>query len=221
MQSKQVSLRMDSLFRSYLVEGAEYAGDWEIPVLHGSDLIPNRIIPFSEAIQGKDYDAWVAFYEYDEKFLRIWRSPKKYLPILKRFRGVISPDFSLYRSMPVVMQAWMTYISRALACWWEKNGIEVIPNVRFADKSSYPFVFSGIRQHAIVSVGTHGCWKCKEDRYYFKIGFQKMIEALQPKCVIVYGKAPDSFFRPFRMHGIEIIRFASQSELFYAGKAGA
>lgn len=44
------------------------------------------------------------------------------------------------------MQKWSTYQGRALAHWWGENGMEVIPNVRFADERSYEFCFSGIEK---------------------------------------------------------------------------
>ena len=53
----------------------------------------------------------------------IWNQPYKYLKILKRFKGVISPDFSLYRKMPLCMQKWSTYQGRALAHWWSENSM--------------------------------------------------------------------------------------------------
>ena len=62
------------------------------------------MIAFSKAISSKDYEQWVHFYEDDHLFERLWNNPRKYLPILERFQGVILPDFSLYRDMPLVMQ---------------------------------------------------------------------------------------------------------------------
>ena len=62
------------------------------------------MIPFSKAMSTKDFDQWVHFYEYDYKFAAIWDNPRKYLSRIKKFRGVITLDFSLYRDMPLVMQ---------------------------------------------------------------------------------------------------------------------
>ena len=94
-----------------------------------------------------DYECFVMFYEHDVKFERLWNNPKKYLDRLKKFKGVISPDFSLYRNMPIVMQIWNTYRSRALASWFQNNGIRVIPNVRFNDIRTFYFCFDGIEKN--------------------------------------------------------------------------
>ncbi len=54
-------------------------------------------------------------------FERIWTTPNKYLPIIKKFRGVITPDFSVYRDMPLVMQQWNIYRSRAIGHWLQEK----------------------------------------------------------------------------------------------------
>lgn len=198
------------VFHAFLVENAEYDGDDEFPCIHTSMLIPNRVITFSSALKTKDYDQWVIFCEHDYQFVRVWNQPQRYLKILKRFRGVTTPDFSLYRNMPLCMQKWSTYQSRALGHWWSENGIEVIPNVRFAGPRSYSFCFKGIEKGASVFVGSHGCLKRKEERALFIDGLSEMVHQLQPQTIIVYGAAPDDIFGEYRNQGIKIIVFESE-----------
>lgn len=154
------------VFNSYLVKNACFDGYIELPVIKTSDKMPEKVVTFSKAMSygWKDFDCWVMFYEYDIKFERLWNNPKKYLNKLKKFNGVISPDFSLYRNMPLVMQQWNTYRGHALAVWLHDNGIEVIPNVRFNDERTYDFCFDGIEKFKTVAVGTHGCIKEKLTR---------------------------------------------------------
>lgn len=200
------------VFRSFLVENAEYCGKIELPKLKTSDEIPNKVITFSKAMakSHKDYDAWVVFYEDDSRFERLWHNPKAYLARLKKFRGIISPDFSLYRNMPLVMQEWNTYRGRALAHWLQRNGVEVIPNVRFSDHRSFEFCFDGIEKNKTVALGTHGCLKRKEDKLFFQMGLASLVKALSPKNIIVYGAAPESIFAPCRNRGINVISFESE-----------
>lgn len=112
--SKENSTRIGckDVFRAFLVKNARYEGDLEIPCIEAEDQLPTRLILFSKAIGGKDYAAWVHFYEDDVSFERLWNQPNKYLPILKKYAGVISPDFSVYRDMPLVMLEWNVYRSR-------------------------------------------------------------------------------------------------------------
>ena len=96
-----------------------------MPCIKAEDAVPQNVITFSKAVRSKEYDNFVHFYEDDVNFERIWNNPNRYLPILKKFDGVISPDFSLYRDMPLVMQQWNTYRSRAIGYWLQTNGITV------------------------------------------------------------------------------------------------
>ena len=202
----------EDVFKAFLVENADYAGKIELPKLRTSDSIPEKVITFSKAMSKncKDFSAWVVFYEHDERFERFWRNSKQYLGKLKKFKGVISPDFSVYRNMPLVMQMWNTYRGRALAAWLQDNGVQIIPNVRFNDERTYEFCFDGIEKYKTVAVGTHGCLKTKEDKAYFKAGLKELVKRLSPKAIIVYGFAPDSIFGHYKNTGINIFAFESE-----------
>ncbi len=205
-------MRQHDVFRGFLVKNAEYVGIYELPVIKTSDIIPDRVVSFSKAMSRKwtDYDCYVHFYEQDVKFERLWHNPRKYLHRLKKFKGVISPDFSLYRNMPLCMQLWNTYRGRAIAAWLQGKGIQIIPNVRFGDERTYPFCFDGIEKNKTIAVGTHGCIKRKEDKVFFQVGLAQTVHKLSPKTIIVYGRAPESIFKPYRELGIKIIPFESE-----------
>ena len=115
------------VFHAFLVKNATYSGAFEIPNVPPSQCIPDKLIPFSKCIRSNEYDSWVHFYEDDACFERIWNTPNKYLPILQKFKGVITPDFSLYRDMPLAMQIWNTYRGKAIGNWLFENGVKVIP----------------------------------------------------------------------------------------------
>ncbi len=197
------------VFHAFLVEKATYQGFLEIPEIGGGNYVPQKLIPFSKAISSKDYQCWVHFYEDDANFERIWNNPKKYLPILKRFAGVISPDFSLYRDMPLVMQFWNIYRNRAIGRWLQDNGIKVIVNVRFGDHRTYEASCYGVPRYGCIATGSHGCIKLNEDRHYFFDGLEQVVERLSPRRIVVYGAAPDAIFEKYRAQGIEILQFDS------------
>jgi len=200
------------VFNSFLVENADYDGYIELPVVKTSALLPDKVITFSKAMSKtwNDFDCWVVFYEHDRNFERLWNNPRQYLSKLKKFKGVISPDFSLYRNMPLCMQMWNTYRGRAIAVWLQNNGIEIIPNVRFGDERTFSFCFDAVEENKTVAVGTHGCIKRREDKIFFKVGLARLVQRLSPKTIIVYGRAPDSIFKPYKDMGINIIAFESE-----------
>ncbi len=197
------------VFNAFLVRLACFAGLFEFPVLKPTYCIPNRLLVFSKAVSSKDYDYWVHFYEDDYLFERLWRNPKKYLEILKKYNGVILPDFSLYRDMPLVMQLWNIYRSRAIGAWLQINGVTIIPNIRYADRRTYKYTCDGISSRCVIAVGSHGTIKLLEDRKYFIEGLDYIVKKLNPTAIVVYGSAPDKIFEKYKNKGIAIHQFDS------------
>lgn len=197
------------VFNAFLVEGAHFAGLFELPIIEPTVWIPNKLIAFSKAVSSNDYNQWVHFYEDDYLFERVWRNPKRYLPILKRFNGVILPDFSVYRDMPLVMQLWNIFRSRAVGYWLQENNVRIIANIRFGDERTHRYCCDGIASHCAIAVGTHGTIKDAEDRRVFSEGLAAVVEQLEPRVIIVYGCAPESIFGVYREKGIEIVVFES------------
>lgn len=197
------------VFRAFLVKDASFDSELEIPCIQQETNLPARLVSFSKAVSGSDFDAWVHFYEDDVAFERLWNNPERYLPILQRYKGVITPDFSLYRDMPLVMQLWNIYRSRAIGHWLQANGVHVIVNVRWSDERTYRSCCAGVPKHSAIAVGSHGCIKlCREQEYFVK-GLQYAVKELEPKTIVVYGSAPDIIFGKYKNDGITILQFDS------------
>ena len=152
------------VFNAELIKNARLVGQYDFPLLSKSISIATKAVPFDKASITKDRNQWVHFYIYDQRFERIWREPKRYLPMLKSYQGVISTDFSVYTAMPLSMQIWNTYRNRALAFWLQENGVDIIPNVQWGDERSYSFCFDGIPKGSTVAVSTNGCIKNRLDK---------------------------------------------------------
>ena len=197
------------VFHAFLVKNAQFDTDLEIPRIAPESALPGRLVSFSKAVTRNEYDQWVHFYEDDANFERLWNKPNKYLPILQKYKGVITPDFSLYRDMPLVMQQWNTYRSRAIGHWLQENGIPTIANVRWGDERTYELCCAGVPRNSIIAVGSHGCIKLLQERPYFINGLDYAVRTLCPKIIIVYGTAPECIFDKYRKQGIKILQFDS------------
>lgn len=195
------------VFNASIVADATYNGVYDFPVIYPTYDLPNRLIAFSRCVSCRDYNQWVHFYEDDFLFERIWRNPSKYLKILKKFNGVILPDFSLYRDMPFVMQLWNIYRSRAIGHWLQVNGIKVIPDIRYGDIRTYDCSCDGISKNGVISIGSHGTIKNKEDRNIFYNGVDVVVKRLQPVAIVVYGSCSDAIFDKYKQQGIQIVHF--------------
>ena len=195
--------KIDDGFNPELVSGALFEGILEIPQIKRPDkiIIPSALIPFSQRNRSDNYKEFVHFYEHDKNFATVLTAAQEHLDCLTQFRGVISPDCSLYRDMPLVLQIANTYMNRAIGHYLQSKGLYVIPNIRWGDERSYTtielpekFAFLGVPKRSIVSIGTYGCIKSKENKIYFTEGLEAMLDELEPEVVLVYGGMPDSIF---------------------------
>jgi hypothetical protein len=160
-----------------------------VPVLRATHSVPDKLIPFNFALSPKaDNDGYVHFFIDDYQFDRVWRNPERYLPILSRYKGIVSPDFSLFIDMPIAMQIWNVYRNRVLAAYYTQAGIDVIPCVGWSGERSYDFCFEGLPKYSTLAISTNGCLSSKEGVYYFTKGFNRMLETLKPTAVISYGR---------------------------------
>lgn len=162
-----------------------------IPHLYGSSVIPKRIVPFSKCKKEIDkVDTGVHFYEYDEKFFHVFESEyktKKVLEVLKEYKCVITPDYSVYTDMPLIMQKYQIYRSHAIGAYLRQNGIKIIPNIRWGEEETYEVAFNYVEPWGIVSVGVEGAGKNKKNTECFEKGFIKMLETIDPETVLTYG----------------------------------
>lgn len=200
---KRVENLVDEGFRVSLVETAFFDGKFEIPHIDAPQniIIPSGMVPFSLRERSCDHKDFVCFYEHDINFREILTDTENYVEDLKRFPGVITPDCSLYIDAPLCVQIVDIYLNRAVGHYLQKQGIYVIPNIRWGDERTYTsnelgekVAFQGVDKHSIVSVGTYGQIKSAESKRYFREGLEAMLDELEPKVVLVYGSMPDSIF---------------------------
>lgn len=182
-----------------LVKGAEFDGIFEIPIIKKPKklIIPDKLVPFSKMDKVNKKTFAVCEYENDMEFSDLLAHPNEYVEILKQYKGFISPDCSVYRDMPLALQITKIYRNRAIGYFFQKQGVYVIPCVRWGDDRTYTtkflpekIAFLGVEKHSIVSVGSYGQLKNRVNRYYFEAGMDAMMEELEPEIVLVYSKMP-------------------------------
>ena len=194
MKRNNISFKRDN-FKLNLIESIDLTGEFDFPILQLTQTVFTKYeaIPFNIAKGAEQkHKYYVHFYIDDYQFERVWQKPEKYLELLKQFKGVIAPDFSLYTDMPKAMQIWNCYRSRALAYYWKKNGIEVIPNATWSDESSYSWCFDGLPKHSTIAVSSVGSIKNPKALLKFCKGFKEMDKQLSPTKIIFYGVIPES-----------------------------
>ena len=204
---------IDDGFQQRLTERATLVGAPGIPMLmdlHNAQ-VPRDMIPFGKARKCPDKRKYIHFYMHDREFSRVLTATDHYIDLLKLYDGVITPDCTLLIGQSPCLQQTNTYMNRAVGFYLQKNGIPVIPNIRWSDESSFEYCFLGVPLGSMVCVSTHGCITSREERRMFKTGMSAMLDAIHPKVVLVHGFMPESIFGEFSGQ-IEFYRYASQFE---------
>lgn len=185
---KKKSMTTKKLYKMDIFGDLETVSSYGMPVISSySGPVPTRLVPFNVALANHDYDCTVHFYINDPLFFKILRYPTKYLDVLKKFKSVISPDFSQYIEFPYAIRLCNAYWNRALAAWWQKNGINVIFNVTWSLPDSYAYSFVGVPQHSMIAINCMGIMKHDMSQYLWMKGYEEAIKQLKPSCIIRYG----------------------------------
>ena len=140
------------------------------------------------------------FFLDDYQFNRLWNRPDKYIPLLSKFKYVLSPDFSMYTDYPKAMQMWKHYQKHWLGAYMELFGIKVIPTVGWSDKDSFKWCFDGEPRNSIVAVSSIGTQKDKESKQLFLEGYNKMLEVLKPTKILFWGNIPNEIDKSNVIH---------------------
>lgn len=160
---------------------------YDFPKVDYSNNTPFNIISFNQALTTQQPEAhWLHFYIDDYQFERIWNSPEKYLPIIKRFAGIIAPDFSVYTDMPKAQQIYQIYKMRLLSAYFASHGIKVIPNITWANVESLDISLEGIPKGNVIALSTNGCVG-KHRKEFIKV-FNIVLDRLNPEQIIIVGR---------------------------------
>lgn len=169
-----------------------------------------RWISFNKAItESKPSECGVHFFIDDYQFERVWKKPDKYISILKRFKMVCSPDFSLYTDFPLAIQIYNQYKNMWLARYWQENGIKVLPTISWSNEKSFYWCFDGIPESELVVLSTIGTQKNLLSKARFKKGLNVAFDKLNPKACIIFTRNKIDFIediaKAFDVQAVQII----------------
>lgn len=167
-----------------------------IPEINPENIQIHKIewIPFNYAKSCHEPEnKGIHFYLDDYQFARLWNRPDDYIPLLKKFYAVCTPDFSQFTDMPVAMRIYNHYRKHWLGAYWQMHGIHVIPTICWSDQSSYNWCFDGEPTNSIISISSVGTQATIQEKELFAQGCREAIKRLNPSQILWYGKCPEEF----------------------------
>ena len=165
--------------------------EWNIPVIERQELLSYdnlQLIAFSDTSKNPSSTALqkgVHFFIDDYRFERVYNNPDRYLARFQKFPFVLTPDFSLYADLPRWRQLESVAKNRWCGAYWQSHGITVIPTISWGFPDTYEFCFDGVSTGSTIAVSTVGCCRAKDA---FLRGYEKMLDVLNPKHIICFGK---------------------------------
>ena len=167
-----------------------------VPILKGITMKKGKLdlLPFNYASnfpKNERKDKVVHFFLADYLFERCWNQLEKQAELLKQFKAVLQPDFSMYTDMPKPMQQWQHYRKMFVSAYWQSKGIRVIPTPGWSTPDSYEWCFEGMPTGSMVVVSSVGCSKNPEAKKLFELGYREMLKRLEPAQIVWYGKVPE------------------------------
>lgn len=194
MTEENYAYRTSPLFLRNQFKGSSR---FEIPVIpkavFSDDELKNvLLIGFDKAKNDdKNLDRIVHFFLYDYKFEKIWERPDDYAEKLNEYKGVLSPDFSMYLEMNRTIQLYNTFRNRWCGAYLASKGIRVIPTVNWGDENTFDFCFEGIPKGSIVAVSTYMVQEHNnhsDQKEFFLKGYHEMLKRIEPAKIICYSE---------------------------------
>ena len=167
-------------------------GKYDIPRILPMEVEqPVEMIGFNFAAKYKHPErVGIHFFLKDYQFSRLWTSPDMYTGMLRRFRFVCTPDFSMYTDFPLALQINSHYRKHWLGAYWQSKGITVIPTICWSDERSFEWCFDGEPERSTVAISSVGTQLNEQSKRLFLLGYQQMMSRLQPKIVLFHGRIP-------------------------------
>ena len=180
------SMRSDNLFMRNEYSGH---GKWNIPLIkkQAVDVENISLIACSDT-RSNDNETntknGVHFFVDDYRFNGIYNNPEKSLRKYSQYAFLLSPDFSTYADMNLWRQLESVAKNRWCGCYWQKQGLTVIPTISWSTPRSYEFCFDGVEKNSIIAIGMIGC---KQNKKEFLRGYDYMLSRIEPEAVICFG----------------------------------
>ena len=184
-------------------------GAYEIPrPLKCETCMITRFVPFSEAKKvPKELrkETGIHFYIDDFRFERVWHYPDIYVPMFREFGAVLTPDFSCYGDFPKAIKLYAFYRNAWLGCYWQENGITVVPQASWSSPETLSYAFDGIPEDSVLAVSSVGVMKREQDRQFFLQGYHHLIETKHPLKILFHGRIPDEISR----YPVQVVQMAT------------
>lgn len=179
----------NDVLRERFILGANLTGKYDFPQLEPIQANADELKPVPINLARKEKNPRKAIchcFTSDNRFESLWNNPFKSIETLQNFAYVCPCDFSVYSNMPLALQIYNVYRSRAIHHFLTCCGVRCIPVATWSDSESFEWCFDGLPSNSTLAISTNGCHSIRA-REHFKRGFYEMCKRLEPHRIVVVG----------------------------------
>lgn len=188
-------------------------GKYNFPQLAQINYLPVGIVyPFNHIKSlSKIGSYWYHCFTAEKNFNRLYTCFNDYVELLRKAKGIISADFSLFRNYPEELLIANCRANRMVDYALQQAGIPMIPTAGFAGESSWEWCFDGLPLNSTVAVTTNTVRGLEANRLFVG-GINAMVKKINPTAIVVCGKCPDWMQKKFP--DINIVQIPNYSQMW-------
>jgi hypothetical protein len=144
----------------------------------------------------------LCFFLTDDRLEAIWKAPSRYALEFRQcgVESLVEVDFSLWCDQSLEEQLHNVKRKKIVSRIFQEHGLNIIPNLNWADESSFRFCFAGIPTGApVVACECRTAGGNDEDRRAFLKGLERAVRVVQPRHIVVYGGHEHAFWLTGRL----------------------
>lgn len=198
----------------------DVAGIEQLPVLprYEFNTDPTTMVSFIRADVRTDTSTTLLHgYVSDDRLRAIERDPSRYLAKFSQFQAVITPDHSIRRGMPPHARTRAAWIGRAIGSFYSHHGLNVIPNVRWAQIEDLDVVLCGLPVESTIAISMQGLARDPEVLQTLIDGMPIVMNQLRPSTVVTYGVLPQ-WFKELIPNQTRILNFPTDISLVHGSR---
>lgn len=178
-------------FRELILRDAGYCGnDYGMPEIIKEEFEFTKIdLIGCQNVKNNDTEhngCGVHFYKWDDKLEKFYKNPYRYIELLKQYKFMFTPDFSIYLLSNPNVQRFNIFRSRWVGNFFQRKGCIVYPGAGWGGKETFSWCFAGLPCNGTLSISTLGTFA--EHKKAFLDGYFELLKQKNPENILCYGK---------------------------------
>lgn len=176
----------------HICKGIEFSSTYQLPIVKPEVIdIPQDLRAFyrlKNKTTQKYNDVVAHFYTKDDNFENVWNRPYAYIEFFRKFKAIISTDYSILSNMLEIQRFWNDFRNKLLAAFYQKWNVSVIASPSWSnDLHNIERYMEGWPHQSIIAINSTGVCHDLKARHTWLDGYWAMIDILKPTHILRYG----------------------------------